>query len=580
MLQQLYIKDFALIDEMRVDMHPGLNILTGETGAGKSIVIDSINLILGDRANIDLIRSTKDKAIIEAVFDLKDVPLALEKLNYIGIEADQTLVIFREISGVGRNICRINGRTVTQSILKDVAETLLDLHGQHEHQSLLNPDKHIDFLDQFGGKDIIQILTAVETTYKKYKEASSKLKDLSDKRKDMLSKLEFLKFQQQELAVANLSELESDQLEKQKMVLANAEKIFTSVTTAYAAINDTNELQMSALDGIGTAVNAVRQVENFDEKLKEISELLDNIICLVEDVARELRDYIDTLEFSAERLNEIEERLDLINRLKRKYGCTNVKELIEILNKIENEIEQLSDLEYSVEAIEKQKVKIQENLIDQCKKLSSYRKKAALYLEEAIAKELKDLAMDKTQFKVNIDMTHSDTGVPVENNIVTVTARGFDKVEFLISTNPGEPLKPLSKIVSGGELSRIMLAIKSVLAKTDNIPTMVFDEIDTGISGRTAQMVAEKLSSISKNRQIICVTHLPQIACMADRHFYLEKKFGNTETVTYIKELDSNDKITELARMLGGAQLTETTKKHAKEMLNMAFKIKQNCLRA
>ncbi|MDK2835422.1 MAG: repair protein RecN [Thermosediminibacterales bacterium] len=575
MLVELSIKDFAIIDNLRIQLSEGLNILTGETGAGKSIIVDALGLILGDRATNEIIRSGKEKAVIEALFKI-ETDDNINILKDMGIEMDdEFLLLSREVSRVGRNVCRANGKQIPLTILKEIGKNLVDIQGQHEHQSLLNKEKHIDLLDMFGGSEILSLRNQVYRSYKDYHDTKSLLKNISTKQMEQEQRKEFLKYQLEEIQKANLKLKEDEELEKEIIFLNNAEKIFNNLVEAYNLLYDNQEgIQKTVVEGLGLAIDKLEELSKLDkDTMMHLTELLEDALYKVEDVSRNLRKYIDSIEFNPERLEEMEERLNLIKRLKKKYGQT-IEEIKNYENQIMNELEDYENNIYKIEHLEKE-LKIQENQLTKfAMKLSIKRKELASLLEQKIKQELIDLGMKKVQFKVDFNWKEDPDGININNKKLAISGKGIDSVEFLISTNPGEPAKPLAKIASGGEMSRVMLALKRILADIDKIPTLVFDEIDTGIGGRTAQSVAQKLMLISKTHQVLCITHLPQIASMADEHFYIKKEICKNSTKVVVTKLGLDERVEELARMLGGVEMTDTTLFHAKEMLKMADKLK------
>lgn len=559
MLLQLHIKNFALIDNVNIDFSNGLNILTGETGAGKSILIDSVNFVLGEKQSKDIIRTDEEFAYVEAVFESSDEINDILNLN--GIESDDILIISREINLNGRTVSRINNRTVTVNLLKQISSLLIDIHGQHEHQSLLNENSYIDILDSFCGDEFKEVKYEFKDIYNKVREIEKEIEKLEENEEYKLKRMDLLKYQIQEISEADLKNGEDEELIKRRNILSNSEKIYSSLSLIYSELYG-GENRECAYDKIGTSISNIESVEKYDEKLKDIRCSMEDVYYKLEDIIDIIRDYKDSLEFDSEELERIESRLDLINNLKRKYG-NSIESIQSYLIKIK---EEYSLIERNEEIIEKNKKELERlniKLYELTDKITNERKQTALKLEKLIENELKYLGMEKALFKIVIDKKNK------------ITDNGNDDVLFTMTANPGEPLKPLNKVASGGEMSRIMLAIKTVIADIDKIPTLIFDEIDTGISGRTAQCVAEKMSGISNSHQILCVTHLPQIASMADVHFKIEKNVNEEKTFTKVYKLDDNEKIEELSRMLSGAQVTKITRSHAKEMIELAQNFKK-----
>ncbi len=556
MLLELHISNFALIDRLDISFSSGLNILTGETGAGKSIVIDSVNFILGEKQTRDIIRTGQESAYVEGVFDSKGTELSgILKEN--GIEQEDITILSREISINGRSIARINGRTVTLGVLRQVGRLLIDLHGQHEHQSLLDEEKHIYILDSFCPASFKELKEEYGNLYERLTQVESQLQKLKTDDQYKLRRMDLISFQINEISDANPVPGEDNELIKRKAILTNSEKIFNNLSSAYEQLYVGGD-KKSAFDDIGGSIVLLEGICCFDEKLKEYKSTLEDIYYRMEDVLQEIRSYRDSVEYNQEELDQIELRLDLINILKRKYGNT-IEDILEYKHKISLEMEQMERSEEIIGSLEKEKVKITENLKSIASALTLARQDTAEKLKCQVEEELKYLGMEKAEFKAEIVMRRE------------LNSNGQDDIFFLLTANPGEPLRPLSRVASGGEMSRIMLAIKSVMADIDKIPTLIFDEIDTGISGRTAQAVGERMCSIARGHQLLCVTHLPQIAAMADTHFKIEKLVKNSITTTYVISLSEEEQIEELGRLLGGVQVTELTRQHAREMRKMAY---------
>ena len=569
MLSELSIFNFALIDSLNIEFNKGLNILTGETGAGKSIIIDALGLVLGQRANRENIRQGKDRMIVEALFDIspknkKQVNNFLENRG-IDIEEDYTIIMSREVLSSGKNTCRINGRMVPLSLMKELSQLLIDIHGQHEHQSLLRWESHIDLLDSYGGLKIENLLNKTRELFNKYKHSQQSLKDLLRNEMEVEREKDILKFQLDEINQAKLENIyEEEDLENRRQILIHSEILFENSNRAYELLYGGNEDQASLYDQLSMVLTCVNNISTIDSSMKNISEQINNAIILIEDGAFVLRDYNETIEFNPLELDQIEKRLNTFSHLKRKYGET-IKDIIDYKENLKIKLEKI---ENKGEEEEKLRLEIEENWSEYSRvadELTSLRKNIGKDLESSIIRELKDLGMKKAKFKIDIQSGENYSSV-----------NGKDRVEFLISTNLGQDLRPLAKIASGGEVGRIMLALKTILAHADKIDSLIFDEIDTGISGRTAQVVAEKMANISQAYQTICITHLPQIASMADSHYLIEKEVLDNETYTIVNVLKEKDRTNELARMLGGAVLTEVTKSHANEMLEMAEKIKKD----
>jgi len=571
MLLQLEINNVALIDKVCIELGSGLNVLTGETGAGKSIIIDSINAILGARIPKDLIRTGCEKALVQAVFQIDDDRL-VGILNDVGIEAeeDNTLIISREFSLSGKNTCRINGKLVTVSVLREVGERIIDIHGQFDNQSLLRTENHIELLDSFGGEEIHQIKHEYSEKLAEYKTLKARLKELSGNERERERKIDLLKFQIDEIKKAKLKIGEEEELSRQKLLLANAEKIANALSCAYEMLFSGDGAKCSASDSLNSALSELNSIAKLDSKYADFAKRIEDISYQLEDIISELREERDNTEYNPQMLEQIEERLDLIYKLKRKYGST-VEEVLQYYEEIQRDLEGIIKSEDIANELIKNIKQLDEEMLVLAKGLHTKRQSAIKLLEDKIGEQLEDLDMKRARFKVNIEF-NDELNNSGERDY---TQNGLDKVEFLISPNVGEPLKPLSKIASGGEMSRIMLAIKTILADVDRMPTLIFDEIDIGVSGRAAQKIGEKLSYISRNHQVICVTHLAQIACMADNHFLIEKIVDGDTTKTKVDKLDSKNVEEEIARILGGTNITETTRRYAKEMLKTAREFKR-----
>lgn len=572
MLLELAVQNFALIDKLTVRFNEGLNILTGETGAGKSIIIDAVNMAIGERADKNYIRTGTDKATIQILFQSTNPELkSFLAEQDIELEDGDTLILTREIYSSGRSVCRINDRVVTLSTLKEVSKYLIDIHGQHEHQSLLYPENHIEILDSFGDQEIIPLRKRIAEKYTSLKELKEKLKNLCGNDLERERKVDLLSFQLNEIDHAKLRMDEVEQLTAEQLLLSNSEKIHHTMAKAYEILYNGAEEYPSVLDGIGNMVSEIEHFKDLDKHIANIFLVLQECQYKIEDVSRDIRSYRDHIEFDPQALEQVEKRLDQINSLKRKYG-KDIEEILSYRQTIFEELEEIKNSEAIAAELNQQIQVLQEELMDLSLSLRKNRMKIGKILEKRITEELVSLNMEKAAFRIDFVESVDKRGQ------VQLTAKGIDRVEFLISTNAGEPLKSLSKIASGGEMSRIMLALKTILAKNDNIPTLIFDEIDTGISGRTANVVGEKLASISKTHQILCITHLPQIARMADTHFYIEKISTEDQTLTSVRELQKKERISELGRLLGGTKITDLTLEHAKEMLDSSIDYKKSII--
>lgn len=565
MLEYLHIKNVALIEDSEINFGDGLNILSGETGAGKSMVIDSVNFALGERINKDFIRNGASQAVVEALFVMKDsitkeLNIMLEERGII-IENDNSLLISRILNSSGKSVCRINGSTATTGMIKLLSEALIDIHGQHEHQSLLNPSKHILLLDKFCGEDAEECKKELTLIYNKYKQVKKDLNSLSGDERERAKKIDLLQFQMNEISDAKLKIDEEEILQERKKILGNGEKITRLSTQSLELLYEGEGEGMPAIDQIAKAISYMRDLSDIDDSTRDIYDTLESVYAQIDDITREIKKYADRIETDPNEVDEVEERLNLIYNLKRKYG-NNIESILEYYDEISKEAEFISGSEETIAKLTVELDVMEHEMFSICSKLSEIRKSKASVIEKEIVKQLEELEMKSADFKISIEKKSEFTG------------DGWDKVEFLISANLGEELKPLAKIASGGEMSRVMLALKGVLADVDNIETFIFDEIDTGVSGRTAQKVAEKMSVIGKTHQIICITHLPQIAAMADSHYLIEKNSQDNKTTTNVYNLDNEKSVEEIARLMGGAKITDATLKAAEEMKVLAEQIK------
>ena len=552
MLVHLHVKNLALIEEAEVEFGPGLNILTGETGAGKSILLGSMQLILGGKTSRNMIRENADYALVELLFQLEN-PRVLKKLEDLDLYPEEGQILLSRKIMDGRSISKINGETCTVGQMKAAAACLLDIHGQHEHQSLLYRDKQLEILDSYGRAQIFPQKTLVEEAYRQYRKSLEELNSLDIDEEQRNREMAFLEFEVTEIENAALTAGEDEELEHQYKKLSNARKIMEVLQTVHTITGYEN----GAGDMTGTALREMAKVTQYDEELESLSQTLNEADSLLNDFHRELSSYLDDLVFDEETFYQVERRLDLINNLKAKYG----QEISGILSYRDKQIEKLEKLRKYEEYFQAAKEKVQkaeEKLEETSYELSKIRQEYKEQLEKKVVQGLKDLNFLDVDFAIRFDRRKN------------YTPNGFDDVEYEISTNPGEMRKPLGQIVSGGELSRIMLALKAILADRDEIETLIFDEIDTGISGRTAQKVSEKMAVIGKHHQVLCITHLPQIAAMADTHFEIEKHVKGSETTTQIHPLNEEDSVKELARLLGGAEITAAVLENAKEMKELA----------
>lgn len=558
MLQSLHVKNLALIDETEVFFGNGLNILTGETGAGKSILIGSINLALGAKADKELIRAGAEYALVELVFELEGEEQQ-RKIRELDLPVEDGQVILQRRIMPNRNVCKVCGEAVTARQLKQLGELLIDIHGQHEHQSLLKPGRQMDILDAYAGEELAGYLEELGQSYDSYRKAKQELEENDTDEETRKRETALAEFECQEIEEANLTPQEDEELEKLYQKLANSQKIREALVMAHGLCGYE---EGGAGGGIGRAVRELKNVSGYDETLAGFEQQLLDIDSLLNDCNRGIAEYLSDLEFDEGLFDQTQKRLDLVNHLKSKYGNT-IEEILSYQQKAQAVLDRYQDYDAYRAHLEEEVQKQRARALSLCKKISEIRQRSAEKLSGEMQKALLDLNFQNVEFKISVE--------PDEQ---AVTARGYDRITFLISTNVGEKMKELAQVASGGELSRIMLALKTVLADKDEIETLIFDEIDTGISGKTAWKVSEKMGFLSRNHQLICITHLPQIAAMADRHFCIEKKVVENRSTTSITELDDAESIEELARMLGGAQITETVLDNAREMKELARKSK------
>ena len=557
MLQNLHVKNLALIDEIEVEFKDGLNILTGETGAGKSIILGSISLALGGRYTKDILRQGAEYGFVELTF-LVENESQQKKLKEMDIYPEEGMVTLSRRLMAGRSVSRINGETVQMGLLKEVSSILIDIHGQHEHQSLLYKKNHLGIVDAFAREYLEEDKKKAAQAYKAYKACEKELKEAMADESQRAKELSFLKFEVSEIQEAHLLPGEDEELESLYRRMTNSKKIADSVNEAYLY---TSEGGGNASEALSRAIRALSEASEYDDRAAQLYDQLVEVDSLLNDFNRELADYSKTCEFSDEEFYETENRLNEINHLKTKYGDT-VEKILDYCASQEERIGILEDYDNYILRLKDQCAKAEEALRQSTARLTKIRKKQAKILEQAIEEGLKDLNFENVKFRIQFESTKD------------YTAEGMDDIEFMISLNPGQPVKPLAGVASGGELSRIMLAIKAVMAKRDEIETLIFDEIDVGISGRTAQKVSEKMAFIGTKHQVICITHLAQIAAMADHHYMIEKSTKKGDTKTSIELLDEKRSIEELARILGGARITDTVVQSAVEMKELAKQTK------
>lgn len=562
MLNLLYIKNFTLFDEVSVSFQNGLNIITGETGAGKSLVVDALNLLLGEKTDVSVLRRNAPKAIVEGVFSLSipevDAFLAENDLDIL----EHEVRIRREINASGRSRSFINDTPVTMETLRSFGELLIDIHGQHEHQSLLKNEKHIDYLDAFGEQQ--SRLQEIGISFKKIRSLKKNLERLIEKSRQLEERRDYLQFQLSEINRVDPLQGEDEKLEEEEKILANSEKLFGLSTDAYQIIYEDDQSVYELLTRVETILAELQQI---DKRFDEFAKLSTDAKINIDEIAKFLQSYVTNFEFNPERLEEIRNRLGTLTRLKKKYGTT-IDDILEKKAEIESELQLVDSVEGEIE-------RLKSDIDDEIRRyavlaeaISMERKKSAQVLKTKVEHILHKLGMEKAVFQVQVEPLETPDGwVKIGDKFYQGTAKGIDRVRFFISANPGEPPRELSKIASGGEISRVMLTIKSVLAEKDKIPVLIFDEIDNGISGRIAQTVGRQLHLLSKSHQIICVTHLPQIASAGDAHYAVEKTFTNNQTHTNLRALNENERVVEIAKLIGGEKISDVNLKSAEELL-------------
>ncbi|MHC9536874.1 DNA repair protein RecN [Dellaglioa sp. BT-FLS60] len=557
MLQELTIKDFAIIDSLNIDFMANMTVLTGETGAGKSIIIDALGLLSGGRGSQEFIRKDAKKMVLQGLFVPVEPSNTLTKLDQLGIgHEDNSVILQREIHRSGKNICRINGMLVNTSTLKLIGETLVDIHGQNEHQELMQQDKHLGMLDEYIQNDIQSLKVDYQEAFEQYQNLNKLQTKRRTNQNEWAQRLDMLHFQKDEIESADLIANEEDILNAEKERLENFQTINQSLDASYQALAGDDE---NTVDRVGIAMSNMQKIDNLDVEYKELTERLSSAYYMLQDASSDLLRQLDALEWDEQRLNEIGSRLELIGQLKHKYG-DSVEKILSYLNKISDELAEMEATEGNADDLDTQvnlAKKATQKLADQ---LTEARKKAALILQTEVHKQLSELYMDKAIFEVRFGLLSQLNGT------------GQDKVEFYIQTNVGEAMGPLVKIASGGELSRMMLALKTIFSKMQGVTSIIFDEVDTGVSGRVAQAIAEKISQIAQNSQVLCITHLPQVAAISEHQYFISKKVIGKRTETAIKLLSKKERIQEIARMLAGSEITPLTVKHAEELLDMAQK--------
>ncbi|ALS74161.1 DNA repair protein RecN [Planococcus rifietoensis] len=557
MLRELDIRNFAIIDTLSVSFTEGMTVLTGETGAGKSIIIDAVHLLAGGRGSQEFIRHGAQKAEIEGLFQIESEKHPVhKKLEDFGIQAsDGDVLLRRELNGKGKNVCRINGKLVTISILREVGAALIDIHGQHETQELMDEKQHLHLLDQFAGKLLTKAKEGYSHTFEKYTKLKREFASYNENEQQIAQRIDLLTFQLREIEEAQLVPGEEETLLEERKRLQNFTKIFESISQAHEAIQG----ESKGLDWVGNAMSELEHAAAVDEQFQEASESVAGAFYQLQDTSTEIKRILDQLEFDPERLNEIEQRLALLQSLKRKYGAS-VEDMLLYQEEQADELDKLLNRDQRLRLDQEKLKELTEDLRIEAEELTMLRKQAAAKLSKAIMEQLKELHMGKASFSVQFNLLPKGK----------FDRFGQDSIAFHISTNVGEPLKPLTKVASGGELSRMMLALKTIFSKHQGITSIIFDEVDTGVSGRVAQAIAEKIAAIARHSQVLCISHLPQVAAMADQHLFIEKKVSKDRTTTSVKELAGRKRTEEMSRMLSGAEITELTLQHADELLTLA----------
>lgn len=563
MLSELSIKNFAIIEQLEIAFEDGLTVLTGETGAGKSIIIDAVQLLAGGRGSQEFIRHGAKKAELQGLFTIEEKQqlVVTERLAEFGIDVEEGVIILRrDLNTSGKSVCRVNGKLVTIAILREIGSLLIDIHGQHENQELMNERRHIHLLDFFIGEPIERALATYSELYEKYKKLQRLIAEKAQDEQQIAQKIDLYKFQLEEIDAAQLIVGEEQSLESERLKLQHFHRLFERLNTAYEAI----ALESRGLDWVGNAMSDLEEAASIDEELQTVSETVKSAFYSLEDVSHDVKRLIDGMEFQPDRLHVVEDRLALFLTLKRKYG-KSLEDILLYRDKIADALDQLVNRDERLHQNQELLVQYVKDLEVEANELSVIRKKAALALERGIEEQLKQLYMEKATFKVQIQRK--------EPNFFD--ANGFDDVLFMISTNLGEPLKPLARVASGGELSRMMLALKTIFSQHQGVTSIIFDEVDTGVSGRVAQSIAEKIAMISSHSQVLCISHLPQVAAMADQHYLIKKEIHDGRTTTAIHNVVKDQRTQELSRMLSGAEITPLTLQHAEELLVLANQRKQ-----
>lgn len=556
MLQELTIKDFAIISDLSLSFHSGMTVLTGETGAGKSIIIDAVGLLAGGRGSADFVRQGAERSVLEGQFFVGSKLLGplTKELETFGIEIqDGVVIISRMIFKNGKNVCRVNNHLVNIQVLKRIGPFLVDIHGQHEHQELMKVERHLDYLDQFGQDKVAEVKDTYEKIYLRYRELKKKLKEVQTNEKEYAQRMDMLLFQKKEISDAKLQVGEEKQLEKERQWFMNYQKISDALSSSYEALQGN---EFSGLSQVGFAMNEMDDIQELNQEYRQLYEEIASSYYQLEEASRSLKAELDSIELDESRVNYVEERLNLIRQLKRKYGDSE-EAVLAHYEQVIKELDTSLTAGDQLEQLTKELVNVEEVLQKAADQLTQVRKTTAEKMEQEIINQLKDLYLEKTVFEVRFQKK-------------AWQQTGQDDIEFFISTNPGEPAKPLVKVASGGELSRVMLAMKSIFSETQGITSIVFDEVDTGVSGRVAQAIAEKIHHIANNSQVLCITHLPQVAAVADHQYFIEKEVVNHRTETKVGELDQTERVEEIARMLAGEVVTDLSRQHAYELLRLS----------
>lgn len=562
MLLELKINNFVLIENLSISFGKGLNILTGETGAGKSILIDALSAVLGEKMTTDMIRTGYEKAVIEGIFDISNMPHVKAILDDSGIDYDDNILIHkRELYANGKGRCFVNSTQIPISKLKEISDYLVDIHGQNEHQSIVRAARHRELLDSFAG--LKNEVENINRLYNALNSLQEKINSFEMDEKEKARRIEYLTFAVNEIESANLKPGEEEQLENESSLLSNAEKLFAEINSSSALLKEDN----GVLQRLKKAEQSLASVSEYDADISNILASIRESLYSLEDASSFLKNYEKNIDFSPQRINEVEERLLTISRFKKKYG-NSIEEIIEYSRKSKNELEAISTSEEEISKLKNQYKEIIKETKTAAFQLSDKRKTAALELEKNVVQELKDLGMDGTLFKISIQRDFNPEGqIEKDNKTYMLYPHGLDRIEFLISANEGEDLRQLRRVASGGEMSRIMLALKKVILSADIVESLIFDEVDAGIGGKTAEIVGRKLKTLAGDRQVLVITHLAQIAAMSDNHFTVQKQKTDGRTVTIVKNLNRNEKIKEVARMLAGEKITEISIKHAEEMI-------------